>query len=254
MSCAWPVRSSSRCWALPYAPPAGRAPGRGQRAAAGIGWVSALLALMTAVLVALRGALVAAVDVEHGQELVGLWANQLTVILMVLVAVWVAAGAAFLVVLGCRPDLREVLAHRGAAVLLVFAAATVTTASWSWWGRPPASARLMVSWATALLVAGPLYGLVLVGLGRWVSPALPAAAAGTISPWWLAAVAGAGIVAGALTRPPSAKRRLTAIPVDAATAPGLLEARGERGQEHSIGAGVTRYTPGLAGSWEEGAA
>ena len=36
----------------------GRTPGRGQRVAAGLGWVSALLALATAGLVALRGPLV----------------------------------------------------------------------------------------------------------------------------------------------------------------------------------------------------
>ncbi len=155
---------------------------------------------------------------------------------------------------GAMAAIPGVLAHRGAAVLLVFAAATVATASWSWWGRPPASARLMVSWATALLVAGTLYGLVLAVLGRWVAPALPAAGAGTLSPWWLAVVAGAGIVAAALTRLPSAKRRLTAILVNAGAAPGLLEARGERGQGGSARIAVAGYTPELAGSWEESAA
>jgi NADH:ubiquinone oxidoreductase subunit 5 (subunit L)/multisubunit Na+/H+ antiporter MnhA subunit len=135
-----------------------RVPGREQRAATGLGWVSALLALVTAVLVALHGPLVVAVDIGHGQVLLGLWADQLTVALMVLVCVvgavvqsfslrylqgdgaarrfftaanvvvaamaivctsatvtelvaaWVAAGVAFLVVLGCRPDLPEVQA------------------------------------------------------------------------------------------------------------------------------------------------
>ncbi len=155
---------------------------------------------------------------------------------------------------GAMAAIPGVLAHRGAAVLLVFAAATVATVSWSWWGRPPASARLMVSWATALLVAGTLYGLVLAALGRWVAPALPAAGAGTLSPWWLAAVAGAGIVATALTRLSSAKRRLVAILVNAATAPSLLQARGERRKRSSGRIAVAGYTPELAGSLEESAA
>jgi NADH:ubiquinone oxidoreductase subunit 5 (subunit L)/multisubunit Na+/H+ antiporter MnhA subunit len=155
---------------------------------------------------------------------------------------------------GVMAAIPGVLAHRGAAVLLVFAAATVGSASWSWWGRPPASARWMVSWVTALLVAGTLYGLVLAALGRWVAPALPPAGAGTLSPWWLVTVAGAGIVVAGLTRLSSAKRRLIAILVDAATAPGPLEARGERGQRRNAPAVVAGYTPELAGSWEESAA
>ncbi|MHB1553242.1 MAG: hypothetical protein ACYCSX_15075 [Acidimicrobiales bacterium] len=73
----------------------GRVPGRGQRAAAGLGWVSALLALATAVLVALRGPLVVAVDVGHGQVLLGLWADQLTVVLTVLVCVVAAVVQSF---------------------------------------------------------------------------------------------------------------------------------------------------------------
>lgn len=165
-----------------------------------------------------------------------------------------ATAATMAMTVGVMSAIPGVLAHRGAVVLLVFAAATVGSASWSWWGRPPASVRWMISWMAGLLVAGTLYGLVLSALGGWVAPALPAAGAGTLSPWWLVAVAGAGIVAAGLSRMPYAKRRSTAILVNAATAPNLLQARGERRKRSSGRIAVAGYTPELAGSLEESAA
>ena len=165
-----------------------------------------------------------------------------------------ATVATTVLTVGVMAAIPGVLAHRGAVVLLVFAAVTVGSASWSWWGRPPASARWMVSWVVALLAVGTLYGLVLAALGRWVAPALPAAGAGTLSPWWLVAVAGAGIVAAGLTRLPTVKRRLIAILVNAAAAPVTLDAQGERGRGRGVGVVVAGCTPKLASSWKESAA
>src|SRR5579875_275845 len=59
---------------------------RGLRAAAGLGWLSAILAAVAAGAVALDGPFVVAAR-SDGQVLVGLWANQLTVTLAVLVCV-----------------------------------------------------------------------------------------------------------------------------------------------------------------------
>ena len=59
----------------------------GLRAAAGLGWISALLAVVAAGVVALHGPFVAAADGRGGQVVLGLWADQLTVTLVVLVCV-----------------------------------------------------------------------------------------------------------------------------------------------------------------------
>ena len=147
-----------------------------------------------------------------------------------------------------------VLAHRGAFVLMVFAAGTAVTASWSWWGRPPASTRGAVLWATALVIAGAIYGLVLGGLGGWIAPSLPAAGIGVLSPWWLAAVAAAGIAATAFARLPWAKRRLVAIMLDAATPQVLLPARSGRDRARARRAETPGYLPVFEGLCEESAA
>ncbi len=153
---------------------------------------------------------------------------------------------------GAMTAIPGMLAHRGAAVLLVFAAATAASASWSWSGRHPASVRWAASWAAALLVAGALYGLVLGGLGRWIAPAIPGAGAGMLSPWWLAAVAAAGIAVAGSTRLPSARRRLTAMLVDAGAPPVELVTGGARGAHR--GARAPGSAVELAASWKERAA
>ena len=166
-------------------------------------------------------------------------------------AVSAAAAAATVAAMAAVP---QVLDHRGAFVLLVFAAGTAASASWSWWGRAPVSARGALLWATALLGAGALYGLVLDGLGRWIGPSLPAVGTGVLSPWWLAAVAGAGVVAAALTRLPSVRLRLVAVLVDAAAPPAAGFARAMRGAGRAARAEAPGYTPALVGVWEESAA
>ncbi len=147
-----------------------------------------------------------------------------------------------------------VLAHRGGAVLLIFTAATTTAAAWSWWGRRPASARLTALWAAAMLGAGALYGLVLGGLGRWIGPALPAAEAGTLSPWWLLGVAGAGLAVAGLIRVPGAQRWLVAALIDAGAPPVALPMRGDRSRGGGAWSGSPSYIPEVADVWAESAA
>lgn len=156
--------------------------------------------------------------------------------------------------IGAMAAIPGALAHRGAALLAIFAAATVASASWSWSGRRPPSSGWMMWWASASLLAGTLYGLLLGGLGRWIAPALPAAGTGTLNPWWLVAVAAAGVVAASSIRLPSAQRRLTAILVNAATPPVRLAAGGERRAERRARDGVPGQTFEIIRSWEESAA
>ena len=92
------------------------------------------------------------------------------------------------------------------------------------------------------------------GLGRWIGPSLPAVGTGVLSPWWLAAVAGAGVVAAALTRLPSVRLRLVAVLVDAAAPPAAGFARAMRGAGRAARAEAPGYTPALVGVWEESAA
>ncbi len=146
------------------------------------------------------------------------------------------------------------LTDRGAFVLVVFAAGTAASASWSWWSRPPAATRGTVLWAGAMLAAGGLYGLVLGGLGGWIAPSLPAAGAGVLDPWWLVAVAAGAFAGVALSRLPSAKRRLAAMLLDATTPPVPLSTQDERGPGRSTRAEAHRFTQALEGVWEESAA
>ncbi len=160
--------------------------------------------------------------------------------------------------LGAMAGVPGVLTTRAAGVLLVFAAATVASASWSWWGRRPASARWAIAWTAGLIVGGALYGMALAVLGGWIAPALPAAGAGTLDPWWLAGVAGAGLLAAALARIPSARRRVVAVLVDAGAAVPLdLPARRTGGVRRHARPGIPGSPgsiPELAGLREESAA
>ncbi|MHB1235151.1 MAG: hypothetical protein ACYCZK_05720, partial [Microbacteriaceae bacterium] len=137
---------------------------------------------------------------------------------------------------------------------LIFTAATATAAGWAWWGRRPASVRMTALWAAAMLGAGALYGLLLGGLGRWIGPALPAAGAGTLSPWWLLGVAGAGLAVAGLIRVPGAQRWLVAVLIDAGTPPVALPMSGDRSDGRGALAGRPAYRPEAAGSWAESAA
>lgn len=150
------------------------------------------------------------------------------------VALSLAATAA---AVGAMTAIPGMLAHRGAVVLLVFAVATAASASWAWSGRRPVSISWSVLWATAMLAAGALYGLILAGLGRWIAPAIPGVGAGALSPWWLVTVAVAGIAAAGSTRLPSARRRLVAVLVDTGAPPVQLvagEGRATRAPRHAV--------------------
>ncbi|MHB1739674.1 MAG: proton-conducting transporter transmembrane domain-containing protein [Actinomycetes bacterium] len=164
-----------------------------------------------------------------------------------------ATGTAAAATVAAMAAVPGVLAHRGGVVLLIFVAATAATAGWSWWGRRPASARLTASWATVMPGAGALYGLVLGGLGRWIGPALPTAEAGTLSPWWLLGVAGAGLAMAGLTRVPGAQRRLVAVLVDAGAPPVQLPMGHRRPDARGARAGLPDFVPEAAGSWAKGA-
>jgi len=63
----------------------GGAPLRRCRAAAGLGWISAALAIAAATWVGLRGPFGATVGGTYGRPVLGLWADQLTVTLLILV-------------------------------------------------------------------------------------------------------------------------------------------------------------------------
>jgi len=128
----------------------------------------------------------------------------------------VVAVAATIAVMAAIPDVR---AHRGGMVLLVFAAATAASTSWAWSGRARVAVGSMAASVVTVLIAGTLYGLVLGGLGRWIAPAIPATGSGTLSPWWLLAVAVAGIATATVGRLPKLQRRVVARLVDAGTQP-----------------------------------
>jgi len=170
---------------------------------------------------------------------------------LVRAAATVATSAATLAAMTAIPG---VLAHRGGVVLLVFTGATAAAGAWSWWGRRPASARLTTLWVTAMLGAGALYGLVLGGLGRWIGPALPAAGTGTLSPWWLLGVAGAGLAVAGLSRLPRARRWLLAALVDAGAPPVMHPIRGEPEGGHGAWSGSPGLAPKVTASWAERAA
>ncbi|MHB8245186.1 MAG: proton-conducting transporter transmembrane domain-containing protein [Acidimicrobiales bacterium] len=165
-----------------------------------------------------------------------------------------ATAATCAATVGAMTAIPGVLAHRGSEVLLVFTAATAAAAGWSWWGRRPASARLMALWAAAMLGAGALYGLVLGGLGRWIGPALPAAGIGTLSPWWLLGLAGAGLAVAGLIRVPGAQRWLVALLVDAGTPPVALPVRGDRAPGRGGWSGLPVDALEVADAWAESAA
>ena len=156
--------------------------------------------------------------------------------------------------LGAMAGVPGVLATRAAGVLLVFVAATVASASWSWWGRGPASARWATAGAAVLVVGGTLYGVALTVVGNWIALALPAAGAGALNPWWLAGVAGAGLVAVGLARLPAARLRVVAVLVDAGAAPLDLPARRTCGAAGDVRPRIPGRFPELGGLWEESAA
>lgn len=155
---------------------------------------------------------------------------------------------------GLMTTVPGVLTHRGGVVLLVFTAATAAAAGWAWWARRPPSTRLTVIWAGSMLAAAALYGLVLGGLGRWVGPALPAAGVGTLSPWWLLCVAGAGLAVAGLIRVPGARRRLVALLVDAGAPPVVLPGRRDRSSGRGAWSGSPGYAPEVADAWAGSAA
>jgi len=165
----------------------------------------------------------------------------------------VASAAAAAATVAAMAAIPQVLDHRGAFALLVFAAGTAASASWSWWGRARVSASGALLWATALLGACGIYGLVLGGLGRWIGPSLPAVGTGALSPWWLAAVAGTGVAVAALARLPAVRLRLVAVLVDAA-APAEGYARARRGRGRAARTEGRGYAPAPVGVWEESAA
>ncbi len=165
-----------------------------------------------------------------------------------------ATAATTAATLGAMAGVPGMLTTRAAGVLLVFVAATVASASWSWWSRGPVSARWAALWTAALVVAGTLYGLAVAVLGSWIALALPTAGTGALSPWWLAGVAGTGLVAAGLARLPPARRRVVAVLVDAGAAPLDLPARRTGGARRDVWPGMTGSIPELAGFLEEGAA
>ncbi len=105
--------------------------------------------------------------------------------------------------------------RRGGGALLVFVGATAGLGVWSWWatGRP----KLIVASIAALLAASASYGLIVNGLGHWLTPALPGAGGGTLNPWLLLVVAAVGLIFAALMRVPVLRPWLFATLVDIGT-------------------------------------
>ena len=161
----------------------------------------------------------------------------------------IATIATSSVTLGAMLAFPGVLAHRGGVVLLVFTAATTAVAVWSWSDRQPVSARLAAWWTASMFGAGFLYGLILGGLGRWITPALPAVGAGSLSPWWLLAPAVFGLVVAGLIRIQSVRSWLVAVLVYLGTPRVVLSKRGDRSGEKDVWSGLNGLAPKVAGSW-----
>lgn len=162
---------------------------------------------------------------------------------VVLTGIVAASGVA---VVAATPG---VLANRGSVVLLVFTAATLGAAGWAWWARRPAARLLTLGWAVALLAASALYGLVLATVGRWVGPALPLAGPGTLSPWWLLAVVGAGLVLAGLTRVPGTQRWLVARLIDIGAPPVAPPSGARRSAEQAVRSGSPGSVPPAPACW-----
>lgn len=109
--------------------------------------------------------------------------------------------------------------HRGGVFILIFTAATIVTAMWSWWNRHPASNRLTILLITFVLVLAALYGLILGTLDSWISPALPAVGPGVLSPWWLLIIAGAGLAMTGLGRTQRTRRVILAALINLGAPP-----------------------------------
>ncbi len=135
----------------------------------------------------------------------------------------VATSATVAATLGGMAMVPGAFTNRASTVLAVFVAATAATAGWAWWRRRPMSARMDALWVAGQLCAGAIYGLIVGGLGGWITPALPASGIRVVNPWLLLAVAGAGALAAGLARLDFVRRRLVAILVNAAAAPAQLE-------------------------------
>lgn len=166
----------------------------------------------------------------------------------------VAASATAAATVAAVAAIPGVLAPRGEIVLLVFVAATAAVGGWSWWGRCPVSLGATALWAATMLCASALYGLVLAVMGRWIAPALPAAGTGTLSPWWLLGVAGAGLAMAGLARLPATRHWWVAALVGAGAAPVQLPMRGGRPEQSGARASLPELAPEVAGSWAKGAA
>ena len=166
----------------------------------------------------------------------------------------VAALVTTVVTVAAMAAIPGALAHRGGLVLAMFTAATAATAGWSWWGRRPASARLTVTWAAAMLGAGALYGLILGGLGHWITPALPAVGTGVLSPWWLLGLAGAGLAVAGLARVSVVRQWLMATLVDVGAEPVVLATNRFRLSGRGTRAGLPNSISETVNSWAKDAA
>ncbi len=109
--------------------------------------------------------------------------------------------------------------HRGGVFILIFTAATIVTAMWSWWNRRPTSNRLTFLLIAFMLALGALYGLVLGTLDSWISPALPEVGPGALSPWWLLVIAAAGLAMTGLGRTHRTRRMVLAVLVNLGAPP-----------------------------------
>jgi len=165
-----------------------------------------------------------------------------------------AAGVSGAAAVAAMVAIPGVLAHRGAFVLVIFAAMTAGVASWSWWNSPPGSGRVAVFFLAALTAAGALYGLVLGGLGSWLAPSLPAVGVSVLNPWWLATLGAAGITATVLARLSWTKARLVAMILYISNPSAPHEASNVRNQENKRRTRDYGYVPVASDFWEKNAA
>ncbi len=117
------------------------------------------------------------------------------------------------------------LVNRQGFPLIIFISITIASAVWTWWSRHRVSYILTLVWTLFFMLLGTIYGALIDGLGRWVTPSLPVTGSGTLDVWWLLGFGIVGIGISAVMRVPTLRTRTVVLLLDAGSASFALQAK-----------------------------
>ena len=117
------------------------------------------------------------------------------------------------------------LVNRQGFPLIIFISITIASAVWTWWSRHRVSYVLTLVWTLFFMLLGTIYGALIDGLGRWVTPSLPVTGSGTLDVWWLLGFGIVGIGISAVMRVPTLRTRTVVLLLDAGSASFALQAK-----------------------------